>query len=75
MCEMFRLREAIVAVHTSFAESLTIITIPHGAVIKLMGEPQKAGLVEAIWKGRRIAVFVQDIQSRGELIEAAKTGS
>jgi hypothetical protein len=72
---MFKLREAIVAVHTPTSESLTIFTVPRGAVIKVMGEPQKSGLVEAVWNGRRIAVFIQDIQSRGESIQAASTGA
>jgi len=75
MRAMFRLREAIVGVYSSSSESLTIITVPHGAVIKLMGEPQKSGLVEAIWNGRRIAVFMQDIKSRGESIQVANAGA
>jgi hypothetical protein len=75
MPAMFKLREAIVAVRTPSSESLTIFTVPRGAVIKVMGEPQKSGLVEAIWDGRRIAVFIQDIESRGESVEVASTGA
>jgi hypothetical protein len=75
MLGMFKLREAIVAVHTPTSESLTIFTVPRGAVIKVMGEPQKSGLVEAVWNGRRIAVFIQDIESRGESVEVASTGA
>jgi hypothetical protein len=75
MAEMFKLREAIVAVHTPSSESLTIFTVPRGAVIKMMGEPQKSGLVEAVWDGRRIAVFIQDVQSRGESVEVLGAGS
>ena len=75
MPAMFKLREAIVAVHTPTSESLTIFTVPRGAVIKVMGEPQKSGLVEAIWNGRRIAVFIQDIRSRGESVEVASAGA
>ena len=75
MPAMFRLREAIVAVHTASSESLTIFTVPRGAVIKVMGEPQKSGLVDVLWNGRRIAVFLQDIESRGEVIEVASAGA
>ena len=75
MAEMFKLREAIVAVHTPSSESLTIFTVPRGAVIKVMGEPQKSGLVEAVWDARRIAVFIQDVQSRGESVEVASTSA
>jgi hypothetical protein len=75
MVAIFRLREAIVAVHWSSTESLTIITVPRGAVIKLIGQPDKSGLVEAVWKGRRIGVFIQDIKTRGESIQVASAGA
>ena len=75
MAEMFKLREAIVAVDTASSQSLTIFTVPRGAVIKAMGEPQKSGLVEAIWNGQRIAVFIQDVRSRGESIQVASAGA
>ena len=75
MAGMFKLREPIVAVRTPSSESLTIFTVPRGAIIKVMGEPQKSGLVEAVWDERRIAVFIQDVQSRGESVEAASTSA
>ncbi len=70
----FRLREAIIAV-PSLRDSLTIITVPHGAVLEVVGEPQKSGLVEVLWEGRQIAVFMCDIESRGELIQVAKASA
>jgi hypothetical protein len=70
----FRLREAIVAI-PSLRQSLTIITVPRDVVLEVVGEPQKSGLVEVLWEGRQIAVFVQDIESRGELIKVAKAGA
>jgi hypothetical protein len=75
MPAMFRLREAIVALLPTSEESLTILTVPHGAVLKLLGEPQKSGLVDVLWNGRHIAVFLQDIESRGEVIEVASAGA
>ena len=68
----FRLREAIVAI-PSLRQSLTIITVPHGVVLEVVGEPQKSGLVEVLWEGLGIKVFIQDLDSRGELVEIAKT--
>jgi hypothetical protein len=70
----FRLREAIIAI-PSLRQSLTIITVPRDVVLEVVGEPQKSGLVEVLWEGRPIAVFVRDIESRGELIKAAKAGA
>jgi hypothetical protein len=70
MRAMFRLREAIIAI-PSLPESLTIITVPRGAVLEVVGEPQKSGLVEALWEGRQIAVFTRDIETRGDSIKAA----
>jgi hypothetical protein len=65
---MFRLREAVVAVHTPSEESLTIVTVPRDVVLEVVGEPQKSGLVEVLWEGRKFAVFMPDIESRGELV-------
>jgi hypothetical protein len=71
---MFRLREAIIGV-PSLRESLTIITVPRGAVLEVVGEPQKSGMVEALWEGRQIAVFTRDIETRGDSIKAAAAGA
>ena len=70
----FRLREAIVAV-PSLRQGLTIITVPHDVVLEVVGEPQKSGLVEVVWEGRQIAVFMRDIETRGELVEVEKPGN
>jgi hypothetical protein len=74
MRTMVRLREAIIAI-PSLPQSLMIVTVPHDAVLEVVGEPQKSGLVEALWEGRPVAVFIRDIESRGELIGVAKTGT
>jgi len=74
MRAMVRLREAIIAI-PSLPQSLMIVTVPHGAVVEVVGEPQKSGLVEVLWEGRPIAVFIRDIESRGELVAVAKTGT
>ena len=71
---MFKLREAIIAI-PSLRESLTIITVPRDVVLEVVGDPQKSGLVEVLWEGRHIAVFIQDIESRCDLIKVAKAGA
>ena len=70
MLGMFRLREAIIGV-PSLRESLTIITVPRGAVLEVVGEPQKSGLVEALWEGRQIEVFMRDIETCCDSTKAA----
>jgi hypothetical protein len=70
----FRLREAIVAVPPSSEASLTIITVPHGAVLEVVGDLQKSGLVEVLWERQRLAVFMRDLETRGEVVEVARTG-
>ena len=74
MRSMFRLREAIIAI-PSLRESLTIITVPRDVVLEVVGDPQKSGLVSVLWEGRHIAVFMQDLESRCERIEAGKAGA
>jgi hypothetical protein len=70
----FRIREAIIAI-PSLRESLTIITVPSGVVFEVVGDAQKSGLVEVLWEGRHIAVFIKDIEARCELIKVAKAGA
>jgi hypothetical protein len=71
---MFRLREAIIAI-PSLPESLTIITVPRGVVLEVVSDAQKSGLVEVLWEGRHIAVFIQDLESRCDQIKVAKAGA
>jgi hypothetical protein len=75
MRAMFRLREAIIAVPRSSEHGLIIFTVPHGAVLELLGEPQKSGLVEVLWDGTQIEVFMRDIESRADSIKVAKAGA
>jgi hypothetical protein len=71
---MFKLREAIIAI-PSLRESLTIITVPRGVVLEVVSDAQKSGLVEVLWEGRHVAVFIQDIESRCDPIKVARAGA
>jgi hypothetical protein len=65
---LFKLREAIVAVGAAPEGGQKMVTIPHGAVLELAGEPQQSGLVDVLWAGRHLAVFIQDIKARAGLV-------
>ena len=47
-----------------------LVTIPGDAIVTLAGEPQQSGLVDVVFQGRVVAMFIQDIQNRGEKILA-----
>ena len=47
--------------------AMRIVTLPHGAVLELAGEPQKSGLVDVMCGGRHLTVFIQDIDARAEV--------
>jgi hypothetical protein len=74
MATMVRLQEPIIAIHPLLEGSQTLTAIPRYAVLEVVGEPQKSGLVEALWEGQHITVFMRDLESRGELVEVVTTG-
>jgi hypothetical protein len=50
------------------------LTIPAGETIQVVSSPvgQNGGLVEAVWEGRRVAMFAFDVSMRGiEIAERA----
>jgi hypothetical protein len=49
----------------------TIIVIPDGAVVEIPHDAPECGLVEAIWEGKSIEVFVEDVLERGSIVGAA----
>ena len=46
------------------------VTVPAGALLTLAGEPQQSGLVDVLFEGRVVAMFLRDLQDRGERILA-----
>lgn len=42
------------------------VIIPAGALLTLAGEPQQSGLVDVLFEGRVVAMFLRDLQERGE---------
>jgi hypothetical protein len=49
----------------------TIIVIPEGAVVEVPHDAPECGLVQAIWEGKSIEVFAQDVRERGYKVHAA----
>ena len=44
----------------------TAISIPVGATVSVVSEPNNGdGIVDVLWEGRTIAMFLVDLQSRG----------
>jgi hypothetical protein len=74
MGTMFRLREPIIAILPLSGQRGTLVPVPREAILEIAGEPQKSGLVDLLWEGKRIAAFLQDLESRGEPINICKAG-
>jgi hypothetical protein len=51
----------------------TIIFIPEGAVVEIPHDAPESGLVQAIWEGESIEVFVEDVRDRGCKVHAARS--
>jgi len=64
----YRLREAMVAVSRDADGNMKIITLPVGAELAVAAITLQSGLVDTAWANQAIAVFVQDLKTRGELI-------
>jgi hypothetical protein len=47
---------------------MQIVTVPAGAVLQIVGEAQQSGLVDVNLNGRVVAMFLRDIEDRGERV-------
>lgn len=45
---------------------MQFVTVPQGAMLQVAGDPQQSGLVDVILDGRIVAMFLRDIEDRGE---------
>ena len=62
--QLLRLSTATVAI----LNGKQIVTIPAEAMVTVLSEPDRKGLVFALYDGRRVKVFEQDIRERGTLV-------
>jgi hypothetical protein len=49
---------------------MVFVTVPARALVQITGEVQQSGLVDVVFEGRTIAMFLRDIEDRGERILA-----
>jgi len=65
----FRLERATLSVE-SIDGKRTAVTVPSGAVIKVISGPKNGdGLVNISWEGRTLQMFAVDVDVRGTEIE------
>ena len=67
---LYTLGRPLIAVAVSPAQK-TIIFVPKGAVVEVPHDAPECGLVQAIWEGKSIEVFAQDVRERGYKVHAA----
>jgi len=60
----FQLEKATLAVEAIDGKR-TAVTIPAGAVIKVVSEPKDDGLLRISWDGRTLKMFAVDVDIRG----------
>ena len=69
---LYTLGQPLSAVAVSPAEAnKTIIVIPDGAVVEIPHDAPESGLVQAIWEGNPIEIFVEDVRDRGYTVHTA----
>ena len=50
---------------------MSIITVPAGATVRIVGDVQQSGLVDVEFDTRLVAMFLRDVQERGEQVGSA----
>jgi hypothetical protein len=64
-----RLNTPILAIRTpGHITGKVLVTIESGSTIAVVGEVQRSGLIEAVYKCETVAMFSCDLQDRAELI-------
>lgn len=73
---IFRLQAAAMGVVEENGKR-TAVTIPAGAVVTLVAgpSPRDSAMVDVLWEGRACAMFLVDMQNRGEEVLTPQTSS
>ena len=69
----YRVREPFRAIRHGPRNAFSYITISPGSVITVKAETQEVGLVDVLYEGKIVTVFVRDLDARADLIEAARS--
>jgi hypothetical protein len=66
----FRLTKATLCIETLHA-SRRILSVPEDEVVKVLSgpRPDDQRMIEVLWRGRRLVLFAEDLQARGEEVE------
>jgi predicted lipoprotein len=69
MSDKYRIKSSTIALFQENGRHVTR-TIPEGAVVEIGSlEFDRNKLVEVIWDGKKVMMFCQDIQCRGERVQ------
>ena len=64
----FRLKSATLGITSEQGERIPV-TIPSGAVIKVVRDPHDGNrLLDVVWDGKPVMMFTQDVRERGEQV-------
>jgi hypothetical protein len=71
--KQFRLKADTIAIETHGDGRRAAITIPSGATVRILSgpRPDDRRMVDALWERRTVVMFAEDIQTRGEEVNAA----
>jgi hypothetical protein len=48
---------------------IVVVTIPRGSLLELMVRDQPVGVCNALWNGRWVFVFCEDVDRNGVIVE------
>jgi hypothetical protein len=46
-----------------------ILTLEAGTIVTVVGQAQRSGLVDVLYKGETVAMFMRDLQDRADIID------
>jgi hypothetical protein len=62
---LFRLKYPVLAVESEEGKELAV-SLPKGALLRVMGKSRHAKMVEVAWLGRHLSIFEIDLRERGD---------
>ena len=68
----FRLKHPVLAVESEEGKELAV-SLPRGALLRVMGPATDERMVEVVWLRRHVSMFKIDLRERGEETSGAET--
>jgi len=69
MASMLRLYALVKPVIGFWEDTRGVVTIPRGSLLELMVRDQPVGVCNALWNGRWVFVFCEDVDRNGVIVE------